>query len=66
MFNRLSSVLVLSLMALSGAVYAASVCNTLPECIQLRAKVDTRIQELQAGLAPQFGDIVRGSWSAGV
>ncbi len=39
--------------------HAAPVCNTLPECQQLKENVDARIQELQAGLAPQFGDIVR-------
>lgn len=59
MLTRLMPVLIMSFVTVSG--YAAPVCNTLPECQQLKARVDARIQVPQAGLAPQFGDIARNA-----
>ena len=64
MLNRLLPVLIVNLVAVSG--YAADVCNTLPECQQLKtqlsaslAAVDARIQALQP--IPQIGDIARNT-----
>lgn len=58
MLNRFVSILVLSL--ITCGAFAADVDNcTLSECKQLRSRLDARIQKLQAGIAPTFGDIVR-------
>jgi hypothetical protein len=64
MLKRLLPILIVNLVAVSG--YAADVCNTLPECQQLKtqlsaslAAVDARIQALQP--SPQIGDIARNT-----
>lgn len=58
MLIRLFSILALSL--ISGGVYAATVDNcTLPECRQIKVRLDARIHKLQGGITPAFGSIVK-------
>lgn len=53
MFNRFLPILIVSLVTVSG--YADSVCNSLAECQQLKARVDARIQELD-GVIARYAD----------
>lgn len=58
MLNQLFFILVLSIV--SSGSYATIVDNcTLPECLNLKVRLDLRIQKLQSEIAPALGSVVK-------